>query len=58
MLGDEVALQEALGKQQQVDPGSRRLLSEALDGAQGRVHVGEDLRGLARADAHPATLYG
>jgi hypothetical protein len=55
-LADQVALQEALGKQQQLNVCPVRLPSEVVDDADRRVHVTEDLPRLARTDPHPAKL--
>lgn len=55
-LGDQVALQEALGKQQHIHSRRVRLPGEFVDDAQGGVHVAEDFRRLARTDPHLADL--
>jgi hypothetical protein len=58
LLGDEVPLQEALGKQQKVNPCGVRPRGEVVDDTHRRVHVPEDLWCLARTHPHPIKLSG
>jgi len=58
LLGDQVALQEALGKQQQINARSICMRSEVVDDSHRSVHVAEDLRRLARADPQRVNLSG
>jgi hypothetical protein len=50
LLGDEVALQEALREQEQIHAVAVRFGGEVLDPLQGRFGIAEELRGLARAN--------
>ncbi len=56
LVGDQVALQEALREQQQIEPCRVRLPSEVAHDAYCRNHITENLRRLARTDQHQANL--
>jgi len=55
-LREEVALQEAFGKQQEIDFRGSRVFSETLHHLHRSVHITEDLRCLADPDPHHARL--
>ncbi|GAB3186760.1 hypothetical protein GCM10027259_51720 [Micromonospora palomenae] len=53
---DQIALQEALREQQQFNPRRVSPVREVLDDRHCRVHLTEDLPGLAGTDPHRANL--
>jgi hypothetical protein len=52
----QIALQEALRKQQQIDVGRLRVHGELTDRVYRRIDVPKDLRRLTRPDQHPRNL--
>jgi len=56
LVGHQVALQKALGKQQQIQPRLVRLPGKVQDDPDRRVHVTENLRRLTHADPHRLNL--